>query len=435
MPKTIIPGFSKLAKAEKIRELEKQLDIPELSTELQSYWHTQKQTVFDEFSENVISNFYLPYSVAPNFLINHEVFHVPMVTEESSVVAAASSAAGFWAKNGGIKARVVSTKKTGQVHFLWKGDHDWLKYHFTELSDYLHSEIKPITQKMEERGGGVTLIKLLNKTSQIPDYFQLFVEFETVDSMGANFINSVLEQMASSLSIYSVTHFPDTETCEVIMSILSNYTPDCIVEASVEAPVEALGNLNGKLSGEEFVRRFVMALQIAHIDAYRAVTHNKGIMNGVDAVLLATGNDFRAIEAGVHAYAFKRGKYTSLSIASIDNGIFRFSVTLPLALGSIGGLTQLHPLAKKSLEILGNPDAKQLMIIAASVGLANHFSASKALITSGIQKGHMKMHLTNILTQLGATDNKKKLAIEWFADKTVSVSAVRDFIQIKHKPL
>jgi hydroxymethylglutaryl-CoA reductase len=431
MSASIIHGFSKLSKEEKIKVISSQLQMPGLENDLQLFWHPSKQAVFDSFAENTLSNYYLPFTIAPNFLINDRVYHVPMVIEESSVVAAASSAAAFWAKWGGFKAKVLSAIKTGQIHFLWTGTGADLINHFQIIEGILLQKVKPILINMEQRGGGLKKIKLQDATKQLPNYYRLHVEFDTIDSMGANFINSVLESMASSLQDYCNAHLPDKGSCEIIMSILSNYNPDCIVEISAEANLEAFNTLDKDGNGARFCERFITAVQIAGLDTYRAVTHNKGIMNGVDAVVLSTGNDFRAIEAGVHAFAARNGNYTSLSSASIENGVFQLSVQLPLALGTVGGLTRLHPMAKKSLEILGNPVAQQLMSIAAAAGIANHFSAIKALVTSGIQKGHMKMHLTNILNQLGAAESQKAKATAWFADKTITVAAVREFLKIE----
>jgi len=173
------------------------------------------------------------------------------------------------------------------------------------------------------------------------------------------------------------------------------------------------------------------AIRIAHIDPYRATTHNKGIFNGIDAVILATCNDFRAIEAGGHTYAAKDGQYKSLSHCSIENGIFKFWLDVPLAIGTVGGLTKLHPVAKRSLELLGNPDARTLMQIVAVTGLAQNFAALRSLVTVGIQKGHMKMHLLNILNHLEASEKQIKEAVAYFKDKVVSFSAVRDFLNVE----
>jgi hydroxymethylglutaryl-CoA reductase len=214
-----------------------------------------------------------------------------------------------------------------------------------------------------------------------------------------------------------------------LMSILSNYTPECLVRAWVECPVEELGCFQGGMEAEEFAWRFQKAVKVAQIDPHRATTHNKGIFNGVDAVVLATGNDFRAVESCGHTYAARDGQYRSLSGCTIENGCFRFWVDLPLALGTVGGLTKLHPLARRSLELLGNPGAPELMEVIAATGLAQNFAAVRSLITTGIQQGHMKMHLLNILNHLCANDQEKRAANKYFEERVVSFNGVREFLQ------
>jgi hydroxymethylglutaryl-CoA reductase len=212
------------------------------------------------------------------------------------------------------------------------------------------------------------------------------------------------------------------------MSILSNYVPQCLVQAEVRCAVGALEDSAG-VSGMQFAQKFIQALKIAQKEPYRAVTHNKGIMNGIDAVVIATGNDFRAVEAGVHAYAAREGVYSSLSHAFLEGDEFVFQLKLPLSLGTVGGLTQLHPMVKWSVELLGNPNAKNLMEIVAVAGLAQNFAAVRSLITSGIQKGHMKMHLLNILNQHQASADQKEKALEFFKTHTVTFSAVTYFLK------
>lgn len=439
MDKKKIDGFSKLSKERKIQWLQ-QTYLPNavnLQEELRSFWHMDDdlQRVVDGFSENTISNYYLPFGLAPNFLINDQVYAVPMVIEESSVVAAAASAAKFWYKRGGFQTRVMATSKLGQLHFHWEGDIEKLHALKAVWQHKLRKEAASITANMEKRGGGVTDMELLDFTHLEPNYYQLRVSFETCDSMGANFINSVLEQFGDSLQAFVETHpdFSDRERdLDIIMAILSNYTPDCLVRAEVSCAVEALEGASPNMDATTFAERFAQAVRIARIDPYRAVTHNKGIFNGIDAVVLATANDFRAVEAGGHAFAARDGQYRSLSQCELKDGQFRFWLDIPLALGTVGGLTKLHPLAKRSLEILGRPSAHQLMQIIAATGLAQNFAAVRSLITTGIQQGHMKMHLMNILNHLGADIEQIDKAIQYFADKVVSFTAVRDFLQL-HK--
>jgi hydroxymethylglutaryl-CoA reductase len=183
------------------------------------------------------------------------------------------------------------------------------------------------------------------------------------------------------------------------------------------------------VTGEEFVQKFINAIKVAEIEPYRAVTHNKGIMNGIDSVILATGNDFRAVEACVHAYASKDGKYTSLSHANVKDGNFSFWIEVPISVGTVGGITKLHPMVKFAHEILGNPNADELMEVIAVAGLAQNFSAIRSLVTTGIQKGHMKMHLLNILNQLEATSDEKKQIVAYFKDKIVSHSAAVEIFE------
>lgn len=425
-----IAGFSKLTKSEKIdwivnTYLSKNKFAKDILTQ---YWNsdTKLQQLHDEFIENTISNYYLPLGVAPNFLINNEFYTIPMTIEESSVVAAASKAAKFWLDRGGFKTSVISTTKIGQVHFIYNGDFNKLETFFNAVKPQLLEDTRAITTNMEKRGGGILDIVLRDKTADINGYYQLHASFETLDAMGANFINSCLEQFAKTFKAEALNFelFTDAEKqIDIVMSILSNYVPDCLVRAEVSCPVDQLIE-NGSISGKAFAEKFVQAVNIAEKEPYRAVTHNKGIMNGIDAVVLATGNDFRAIEACVHAYAARNGQYSSLTHAKIENNMFSFWIEIPLALGTVGGLTGLHPLVKLSLELLGKPSARELMQIVAVAGLAQNFAALRSLTTTGIQQGHMKMHLMNILNQFEATNKEKAILTEHFKNNTVSHSAV-----------
>lgn len=429
-----VSGFSKLSKEEKIKWIANEYFSTPIKAValLKNYWNSDEkiQKLHDEFIENTITNFYIPLGVAPNFLINGKYSTIPMAIEESSVVAAAAKAAKFWSTRGGFKTTVLNTEKIGQVHFIYKGDVSKLNLFFAQNKSKFFSETESITTNMQKRGGGILDIILKDKTDLLPNYFQLHATFETMDSMGANFINSCLEQFSKTLKeeAHSYEFFTETEKeIEVVMSILSNYVPNCIVRAEVSCPIEDLIEKH-ILNPQEFAEKFVQAVQIAEVEPYRAVTHNKGIMNGVDAVVLATGNDFRAVEAGVHAYASRKGKYSSLSHAKIENGIFTFWLEIPLALGTVGGLTSLHPLVKFSLEMLEKPSAKELMQFVAVAGLAQNFAALRSLTTTGIQEGHMKMHLNNIINQFEASDEERILIQKHFKKNTISHSAVETYI-------
>ena len=430
-----ISGFSKLTKEEKINWIASThfSSTEEATKTIKKYWNSdvELQKLHDEFIENTITNFYLPLGVAPNFLINDKIYTIPFAIEESSVVAAASKSAKYWTTRGGFKTTVINSEKIGQVHFIFKGNSENLITFFNQIKSKFFVQTESITKNMQKRGGGILDIELRDKTAQLKNYYQLHATFETKDSMGANFINSCLEQFAKTLKEEALQSEFLSETeknIEVVMSILSNYVPNCVVRAEVSCPISDLAEKNIE-NPQEFVEKFIRAVKIAEIEPFRAVTHNKGIMNGIDAVVLATGNDFRAVEAGIHAYASRNGQYSSLSHAKIENDIFTFWLEIPLALGTVGGLTSLHPLVKMSLEMLGKPSAHELMQIVAVAGLAQNFAALRSLTTTGIQQGHMKMHLNNIINQFEATENEKVLIKNHFKENTVSHSAVATFIE------
>ena len=424
-----VEGFSKLTKEAKIRWIAERYTAHPEQTEalLRTYWNTDArlQQLHDEFIENTLTNFYLPLGVAPNFRINDKLYAIPMAIEESSVVAAAGKSAQYWLDRGGFRTEVLGTEKIGQVHFRYTGKRENLVAFVEAIQPVLRSDAEPIARNMTRRGGGILGVELRDKTREMDGYYQLHGRFETRDAMGANFINSCLEQFSATLLREAATHplLEGEPPIEILMSILSNYVPGCLVRAEVSCPVSDM-EAEGGLSGAEVAERLVRAVQVADCEPYRAVTHNKGIMNGIDAVVIATGNDFRAVEAGVHAYAARSGTYRSLTGASLEDGVFRFWLEVPLALGTVGGLTSLHPLVRLALEILGNPSAPELMQIVAAAGLSQNFAALRSLVTVGIQRGHMKMHLLNILNQLGATEAEKQAMVEFFKTHTVSHNLV-----------
>ena len=433
-----IKGFSKLSKEAKIEWLADQyFDSPSEAIDmLKNYWHADAKTqkLHDEFIENTVSNFFTPFGVAPNFLIDGKMYAIPMAIEESSVVAAASKSARFWLDRGGFKTEIVSTTKIGHVHFIYEGDKAKLFDFIERNQDKFFEDTADITANMRARGGGIVGLQLVDKTDKMDNYYQLEARFETMDSMGANFINSCLEQFSTTLTknIQEDERFSDSESdIQIVMCILSNFTPECLVRAEVSCDIADLDEDAG-VSPEEFATKFKRAVRIAEIEPYRATTHNKGIMNGIDAVVIATGNDFRATEAACHTYASKDGTYKSLTHCEVRDGKFRFWIEIPLALGVVGGITSLHPMVKFSLDLLQRPDAPSLMSIIACSGLAQNFAALRALVTTGIQKGHMKMHLLNILNQLEATEDEKKQIVEYFKDHVVSHSAaVNKFCEIR----
>lgn len=427
-----IRGFSKLSKEKKINWICENFFNGNKEAEyvLKQYWNNNSmlQKLHDDFSENVVSNYYLPFSIAPNFLINNKTFAVPMAIEESSVVAAACNSAKFWKENGGFSAQIIKKEKNGQIHFFFKGKKVELEKYFSFVKPKLFQKTNSITKNMKKRGGGIKEIKLIDRTNDLKNYYQIFATFDTIDAMGANFINSCLEEFAK-VFIESTIDYENINKndIEIVMSILSNYVPNCIVRAIATCSVDKLNSLHPET--KNFTKKIVDAVAIANYDIYRGVTHNKGVMNGIDAVAIATGNDFRAIEAGVHAYVSKSGKYQSLTHAKIQGNKFIYSIEIPLSIGTIGGVTDLHPLVKFALELLGNPNSDDLMMIMASVGLAQNFGALRSLVTSGIQKGHMKMHLINLLNKLNANENEKELAFKHFKKHKINNASVEVFLK------
>ena len=428
-----ISGFSGLSREKKIEMASSLSSDPEaFARELAGFWHSdpEVQRILEEFSENTVSNYCLPFGLAPNFLINDRNYILPMVIEESSVVAAASKSAKFWFTRGGFQTEVISNTKPGHVYFKWNVSRDLLLDHEQDIERYLIEHTAHLTENMRKRGGGIRSVRILDVADEMPGHFKLEANFETADSMGANFINTCLEAFSGLLPefFHEQGILIDEHDLEITMAILSNHTPECIVSCKVQCPEEEFTGMGAGLTADGFIRKFKEAVNIASHDTYRAVTHNKGIFNGVDALVLATGNDYRAIEAAGHAYASREGKYSSLTAIELSGGFFSYSLCLPMAIGTVGGLTRAHPLARLSMELLGFPDARGLMQMAAAAGMANNFAAIWSLVTSGIQKGHMQMHLSNILNSLGAALEEKEAAIRFFHDKEVSYRAVEDYL-------
>jgi len=403
MDDSIIQGFSKYAKPQRINALIQKYSFQEdLAEWLSSFEATDETTrkIIDDLSENPISSFHLPFSIAPNFVVNGKNLFFPLVSEESSVVAALANAAGFWAHRGGFHAEVLGTEKKGQVHFKWKGNAEKLKLIFPEIKEKLLAGSAFLTAKMKERGGGISSIELKEMSPVLPGYFQLDAGFETCDAMGANFINSCLEQFGKSIQQFfqaSENVSGDERNCEIIMAILSNYTPDSRVRAWVECPVADL--LDGKPVQEcqQFAEKLEQAIRISQFDVSRAVTHNKGIFNGIDALALATGNDFRAIEACGHAFAARNGQYSGLTDVQIQDGKFHFSIELALAVGVVGGVTAVHPLAKLAMQILDNPSASELMMYLAQAISNPEPLKTNSFSTNGSTFDHCESKLINVL--------------------------------------
>ena len=386
--------------------------------------------VADHMIENQIATYELPLGVAVNFLIDQKEYVVPMAVEEPSVIAAASSAAKMINLAGGFQTTIQNRTMIGQV--VLKDIPDMIF-----ARDMVIKHQKDILQKANEahpsivkRGGGAKEIIIrpiaADKTFHTPSFFVIHLHIETLEAMGANIIDTMVEAIKPYLE--------ELTNGTALMAILSNYATECLATANCRIPVWSLGK--GEYTGEEVRNRIIEACQLAIADPYRAVTHNKGIMNGIDSVVLATGNDWRAIEAGVHAFAARSGQYRSLSSWSkAENGDLLGSLTVPLPIGAVGGSINFHPAAQLSKRILGYQSAKELESIIVSVGLAQNLSALKALVTEGIQKGHMGLQAKSLAISAGA----KGKEIKYVADnlrqrKNMNLAAAKEILmQLKEK--
>lgn len=348
----------------------------------------------DHMVENVIGIYSLPLAIATNFLINGRDYLIPMVIEEPSVVAAVSNAAKAFRAGGGFKAGSDEPLMIGQIQVLDVADLYVAAGAVMAQKQMLLAEADRVGGSIIRRGGGARdlQVRLLSE-SPVGPMLIVHLIMDVRDAMGANAVNTAVEHLAP--------HIEAITGGRVNLRILSNLTD--LRKARVEGRVPAAELATESLTGEQVVRAIVEAGVFAEADPYRAATHNKGIMNGIDAVVIATGNDWRAVEAGAHAYAARDGQYRSLTRWwQDDNGDLRGLLELPLAVGIVGGATRVHPTAQIALKILGVTSARELAEVIAAVGLAQNFAAIRALATDGIQRGHMRMHAKQLAVAAGA---------------------------------
>ena len=385
-------GFSKKTPAERLEFLKAhELLQAENWQNLANQSHLPLETA-NQMSENVLSVLALPYSIAPDFLIDGQVYQVPFVTEEPSVVAAASFAAKIIKRNGGFKTKIHNRQMVGQVALYDVPDVAKAleqiqneKSALLELANQAHPSIV-------KRGGGADFLE--GET----DFLVVYLVVDTQEAMGANILNTMLEALKERLE--------ELTGGQSLMAILSNYATEALVTASCEIDFHSLSR--DKAEAERTAQRIALASQFAKQDPDRASTHNKGIFNGIDAVLLATGNDWRAIEAGAHAYAARDGRYQGLSNweANLEERKLYGQLTLPMPVAAKGGSIGLNPMVVASFDLLEQPTAKELASIIASVGLAQNFAALRALVTTGIQAGHMKLQAKSLALLAGAQEDE-----------------------------
>jgi hydroxymethylglutaryl-CoA reductase len=385
--------FYEISPEERLKWLEKETGLPRESLDALSGRTGLTMEGADHMIENVLGTFALPVGIAQNFLINGREVLVPMVIEEPSVVAAASYMAKLARAGGGFTASADAPEMIGQMQILDLEDSSQAKKALELHKDKL-LEAANIDPLLKDLGGGPRDVVVREiRESAIGPFLVLHLIMDVRDAMGANTVNTALERLTPLVERISGGR--------VLLRILSNLADQRLARASCAIPVEALEF--GEYSGEEVRDRVIEAWAFADADPYRAATHNKGIMNGVDAVVIATGNDWRAVEAGAHAYAARSGRYTSLSRwVQGANGELAGELEIPMAVGTVGGATRVHPCAAAALKLMNVKSARELSEVIVSVGLAQNLGALRALATEGIQRGHMALHARQVATAAGA---------------------------------
>lgn len=354
--------------------------------------------------ENVLSIFSLPFSIVPNFIVNNTNYTIPMVIEEPSVVAACSNSAKIIGRSGGFKTKITERKMIGQVALYDIDNFEIAKKQIYENKDNIITMANSAHPSIVNRGGGACDIFVNIVEENNVNFLVVYLVVDVLEAMGANIINTMLEAIKVLLETITAG--------KSLMAILSNYATKSLVETKCKISIPSL-NKDIQIA-HDIAKKIELASLFAKADIYRAATHNKGIFNGIDALVIASGNDWRAIEASGHSYAAKDGKYQGLSSWTIDkdNNHLIGTLTLPLPVASVGGSIGINPTVKAAHNLLNNPDAKTLAGIIASVGLAQNFSAIKALVSDGIQKGHMKLHAKSLAILAGATADKVDLVVE-----------------------
>lgn len=347
-------------------------------------------TLGNQTIENYLMDFSIPEGVAVNFKINNKEKVVPMATEEPSVIAAASNGAKIIAAGGGIQASTTERLMMGQVLMANVQKPVQLTQRLLQYKSEILQTANDAHPSIVKRGGGAKKIRVRKLAHQ---FISLDIFIDTKEAMGANMINAMLEAVAKLLQV----KLGQTS----LMAILSNLADECLATATCRIPVKVL--TTKQLNGKEVAQRIVLASEAAQVDPYRAATHNKGIMNGIDAVVMASGNDWRAIESSVHAYAARDGHYRGLSCWQIENDFLIGNLTLPLPVGFVGGSIKLNQKAQLNHRILQISMAKELEEVLVSVGLAQNLAALKALVSEGIQRGHMHLQAKSLLLSVGTT--------------------------------
>lgn len=414
-------GFSKKSYHERLKLLRAQaLLSPEKQTSLEQDEQVSL-AVADQLSENVVGTFSLPYSIIPELLVNGQDYTVPYVTEEPSVVAAASYASKIIKRAGGFTAQVHERQMIGQVALYQVVDPELAQEKIASKKAELLELANQAYPSIVKRGGGARDLHVEQIKGET-DFLVVYLHVDTQEAMGANMLNTMLEALKPVLE--------ELSQGQSLMGILSNYATDSLVTASCRIAFRYLSPQRDQ--GREIAEKISLASQFAQADPYRAATHNKGIFNGIDAILIATGNDWRAIEAGAHAFASRDGRYQGLSQWTLDMEREELvgEMTLPMPVATKGGSIGLNPRVALSHELLGNPSAKELAQIIVSIGLAQNFAALKALVSTGIQQGHMKLQAKSLALLAGASESEVAPLVErLIADKTFNLETAQRYLE------
>lgn len=414
-------GFSKKSYHERLELLKAQaLLSPDKQTSLEQDEQVSL-AVADQLSENVVGTFSLPYSIIPELLVNGQDYTVPYVTEEPSVVAAASYASKIIKRAGGFTAQVHQRQMIGQVALYQVANPELAQEKIASKKAELLELANQAYPSIVKRGGGARDLHVEQIKGET-DFLVVYLHVDTQEAMGANMLNTMLEALKPVLE--------ELSQGQSLMGILSNYATDSLVTASCRIAFRYLSPQ--KDQGREVAEKIALASQFAQADPYRATTHNKGIFNGIDAILIATGNDWRAIEAGAHAFASRDGRYQGLSQWTLDKEREELvgEMTLPMPVATKGGSIGLNPRVALSHELLGNPSAKELAQIIVSIGLAQNFAALKALVSTGIQQGHMKLQAKSLALLAGASESEVAPLVErLIADKTFNLETAQRYLE------
>ena len=414
-------GFSKKSYQERLELLKAQAL---LSPERQESLEQDEQisvAVADQLSENVVGTFSLPYSLVPEVLVNGQEYTVPYVTEEPSVVAAASYASKIIKRAGGFTAQVHERRMIGQVALYQVANLEQAQEKIASKKSELLELANQAYPSIVKRGGGARDLHVEQIKGET-DFLVVYLHVDTQEAMGANMLNTMLEALKPVLE--------ELSQGQSLMGILSNYATDSLVTASCRIAFRYLSRQ--KDQGRDIAEKIALASQFAQADPYRATTHNKGIFNGIDAILIATGNDWRAIEAGAHAFASRDGHYQGLSQWTLDLEREELvgEMTLPMPVATKGGSIGLNPRVALSHELLGNPSAKELAQLIVSIGLAQNFAALKALVSTGIQQGHMKLQAKSLALLAGASESEVVPLVErLIADKTFNLETAQRYLE------